>query len=427
MQQLAAAGGTDATSGPLGSSTETPEGGQTQSATPCSPPHKLVFYASEVAVLLGRHRYKAREHALLRCVATLPRKHKSGKIEPTDPTVVQAMVRIQQDRVALQEVSLLKSTVKALCADKALSASAETLEALQASAQESAAKLQAAAAERERVAAAAEQAARTAAEAAAQKAREAEDHKRATLVKKAMPHAEVSEVCAALDAEQRGEASETQQQVVQELRQAVPRLDKKVKHARRRAEKEAEPEVRRLERCSKRSRDDAVQMQARHETIAHIATVPAALEQLVAQEVQKQRGKQEEQAVLHTTEAAHNTHITNRNERGGSYDHKDFRIVGYCDGFMEAENRVIEVKKRRNWFRVPPDYDLVQLRVYMRMFGAASGLLVESQLNGSMHRETVVDDSDEEWMAICDGLSAVAKELHEASSDTIRAWAECIA
>jgi hypothetical protein len=333
------------------------------------------------------------------------------------------MVRIQQDRVAMQEVSLLKSAVKALCADKALSASAETLEALQASAQESAAKLEAAAAERERAAAAAEQITRNAAEAAAQKAQEAEDSRRAELVQKAMPHAAVPEVCAALEAEQRGEASETQQQVVQELREAVPRLDEKMKRARRRAEKEAEPEVRRLELCSKRSRDDAVHMQARHTAIAHIAAEPAALEKLVAQEVQKQRGTQEEQAVLRTTEAAHNTHITNRNERGGCYDHTDFRIVGYCDGFMEAENRIVEVKKRRNWFRVPPDYDVVQLRVYMRMFGAASGLLVESQLNGSMHRETIVDDSDEEWDEICAGLSAVAKELHEASADTIRAWA----
>lgn len=387
-----------------------------------SGPRKPVFYASEVAALLGRHRYRTKEQALLKSVAATP----LGKsVAQSDAVVARALARLQQDRLAMQEVELLKSTVDALCADKALGASQAALQDLQVKVQESASVLQAKAVATERAAESAEQTTKSETQIAHQKAQAAAEQARAELLKAEMPELQAPAVTEALDAEARGEASEEQMQIVQSAHKAVPRLRETVEKARKRVIEEAEPELVRLEQSSKRARSEAVKAQALHSTLAHIADTPAVLEQLVAQEVQKKRGAQEEQAVLQGAEAAHKTEISNRNERRGCYDHEAFRIVGYCDGFMEAENRVIEVKKRRNWFRAPPEYDVVQLRVYMRMFGAASGLLVESQMNGPLHRETLIEDAEEDWALICNGLAAVALEIQQASPATLHAWALC--
>ena len=383
-----------------------------------------VFFASDVAALLGRHRYRTKHEALLKFVSNKPVGLAAAE---KDADIAKAFARLQADKLAMQEVQLLKSTVDALCEEKRLSPSAEDMQVLQEQAQASAQTLRVAAETSERAASEATQAVELSKDATAVKAQSAEQEVREAVLLSALPEAlpevKLPEVCEALDAVERGAADAKQMQVAESVHAKVPTLRPAMEKARRRVEAEAEPELERLVQVHKRARSAATEAQSKHSAVAQLAEAPAALQQLVEQQVNKQRGAQEEEQVLAKTEAQHQTPITNRNERRGFLVEQGFCIAGYCDGFMEAENRIVEVKKRRNWFKLPPEYDLVQLRVYMRMFGAASGLLVESQLNGPQHRETLIESDELEWGLIRTGLQAAASEIREATPTSIRAWA----
>jgi len=381
---------------------------------------KPLFFASDVAALIGRHRYRTKQEALLKYMSSKPLGLATAD---KDAEVRQAFARLQQDKLAMQEVQLLQSTVDALCESKLLTPSTEALQALQDQAQVSAQALQTAASTCERIACEADLVLAETTSAEAQKADTAGKTAREAVLKAAMPEAALPEVCAALDAAEQGTADAEQLLTVATVQAQVPELRPAVEKARRRVQREAEPELERLAQVSKRARSEAADSVLKHRAIANLAEAPAALQALVEQQVNKQRGTREEEQVLKNTEAAHGSQISNRNERRGMLVEETFCIAGYCDGVMEAESRIVEVKKRRNWFKLPPEYDLVQLRVYMRLFKASSGLLVESQLNGPQHRETLLCDDEPEWTAICQGLALAAQDIVHATPASIREWA----
>jgi len=98
------------------------------------------------------------------------------------------------------------------------------------------------------------------------------------------------------------------------------------------------------------------------------------------------------------------------------------------DGVKSHDGRVVEVKTRRNWFPRPPEYDLIQLRVYLRLSGAKEGGVLEerSQRDPELRRTTVVSCDDSQWEEILQGLKEAARELREATLDDARRWAEVL-
>ena len=101
-----------------------------------------------------------------------------------------------------------------------------------------------------------------------------------------------------------------------------------------------------------------------------------------------------------------------------------FVIRGRVDGIQE-DGTIVEVKTRRNWFREPPAYDLVQLQVYLRLYGRESGLLVErSQSDPNLSRSTQVrPEADDWWRDLTEALAAAAEEIRGATLERAAAWA----
>ena len=66
----------------------------------------------------------------------------------------------------------------------------------------------------------------------------------------------------------------------------------------------------------------------------------------------------------------------------------------------------------------------MQLQVYLKIFGAKTGILVEQQQSGPLRRETEVTCSDAEWSVIDSGLRALTKELANANEKWMLQLAE---
>jgi hypothetical protein len=155
-----------------------------------------------------------------------------------------------------------------------------------------------------------------------------------------------------------------------------------------------------------------------------LAQKPDVLKQVVDEALQKKRGREEEAAVLDSASKRHCAPIVARNESKIVQQEDEYLLIGVCDGILEDEECVVEVKKRRNWFRQPPEYDLIQLRVYMRLYDLPRGVLIEEQMNGPLRRETRMEDDQEEWQRIHQALTRTALEIRRATPHDIRAWAE---
>lgn len=148
---------------------------------------------------------------------------------------------------------------------------------------------------------------------------------------------------------------------------------------------------------------------------------PEELRAVAQREATMRRGVAQEAAVLDGLHPLHGP-VGERNERVYTLDvAPGVRVVGKIDGKIK-NGRVVEAKTRKNWFREPPDYDVVQLQVYLRMLGEASGLLVEEQQNGERRRETEVRAEDLKWEAAARELRRMADEVRGATMETARAW-----
>ena len=102
---------------------------------------------------------------------------------------------------------------------------------------------------------------------------------------------------------------------------------------------------------------------------------------------QKRRGALEEGGVLDGLAARRGEAIGARNDAYRVIVTECYSLGGRIDGRLGGGGGggdVVEVKTRRSWFaRGPPEYDVIQLRCYLRCFGARRGLLVEKQQVGA--------------------------------------------
>jgi hypothetical protein len=149
------------------------------------------------------------------------------------------------------------------------------------------------------------------------------------------------------------------------------------------------------------------------------------LSPIVQSSIIKERGTRLEHAVLTTYEAVHETKVGMRNDRCMYLRTPAYIISGRVDGFDESTNTLIEVKNRRRRWTNVPEYDLIQVRVYLAILQpgggepAVSGKLVERFPGGDI-RETRVNHCPQEWAKIDAELQKVAHCVQTMSEDIIR-------
>jgi len=139
--------------------------------------------------------------------------------------------------------------------------------------------------------------------------------------------------------------------------------------------------------------------------VASLQTTPMVV--ALTQEIQKQRGTQMEAVVEDTYAEKTGRAITARNTPA-RFECDEYIIVGYIDGLQN--DCIVETKNRKHFWSSPPEYDLIQLKCYVKMRKLTRGLLLENFPGGST-RETHIELTDESWSQIHAGLCRVAADL----------------
>jgi hypothetical protein len=130
-------------------------------------------------------------------------------------------------------------------------------------------------------------------------------------------------------------------------------------------------------------------------------------QEVLASEIQKRRGTKLEKTAEDAFAAETGKAISERNTFA-QLECPEYRLIGYIDGYQDG--RIVETKNRKRFWPVPPAYDFVQLRCYMRMRGKIPGVLLEN-FPGKPPRTTDVPWDDDEWESIHEGLCAVSAEI----------------
>lgn len=136
-------------------------------------------------------------------------------------------------------------------------------------------------------------------------------------------------------------------------------------------------------------------------------------QEVLASEIQKRRGTKLEKKAEDAFVVETGKEISERNTFA-QFECPEYKLIGYIDGYQEG--RIVETKNRKRFWPVPPAYDFVQLRCYMRMRGKIPGVLLEN-FPGKPPRNTAVPWDDAEWESIHEGLRAVAAEIATMTPD----------
>ena len=155
------------------------------------------------------------------------------------------------------------------------------------------------------------------------------------------------------------------------------------------------------------------------ETLGGVAD-PKAMQIVVDTAVCMKRGREEEAQVLDECESTLGK-ITERNKTLGSFQGKEYYLVGMIDGL--SKEGIVELKMHRFMPYRPRLKDIIKLRIYLRMFNQTSGILIEKSYKGES-RETIVEDNDEEWAWIDNELNLAGRALNCATEQDILLWAK---
>jgi hypothetical protein len=153
------------------------------------------------------------------------------------------------------------------------------------------------------------------------------------------------------------------------------------------------------------------------------AADPEKLSRALTRAADMKRGHLQEAAVLGQVGKRARQPVAQRGE-WGSLRGPGYLLQGKVDGRL-PDGTIVEVKTRAGgWFSAPPAHDVIQLRAYLAMFGAARGLLVEeSQRDATKHRETEVLADAAAWGDVAGALAEAVRELRGATAATARRWA----
>jgi hypothetical protein len=142
----------------------------------------------------------------------------------------------------------------------------------------------------------------------------------------------------------------------------------------------------------------------------------ARLADEVRGQVAKRRGLNNEEKILNTYEAVREVKVTERNTKTIKKDMGTWVLVGRCDGYVAAQNRIVDSKDRtRHWPQVPL-YDEIQLRCYMNMYGATESELIERFPTGET-RHTLYPLDEAKWATIQTAVEKGVEKLRAAVED----------
>jgi len=136
-------------------------------------------------------------------------------------------------------------------------------------------------------------------------------------------------------------------------------------------------------------------------------------------EVSKKRGLNNEDKILNTYEADRKVVLTERNTRMLRMETEFFTLVGRTDGYVADQKRVVDSKDRTRFFPEVPAYDIIQLRVYMRMLDATDSELIE-KFPKHPTRTTVYSNDLEAWADIEANLNLAARKMSDILADASR-------
>ena len=132
--------------------------------------------------------------------------------------------------------------------------------------------------------------------------------------------------------------------------------------------------------------------------------------------VAKQRGLNNEEAILNTYEAAKDVKVTERNTKTIKKDYGTYKLVGRCDGYVASEDRIVDSKDRTRLWPTVPLYDEIQLRAYMAMYDAKNAELLE-RFPDKTTRSTLYTNDPSKWQTIHDGIQRGVEKLNLALHD----------
>jgi len=132
--------------------------------------------------------------------------------------------------------------------------------------------------------------------------------------------------------------------------------------------------------------------------------------------VQRQRGTNNEEAILNTYEVDNKVVVADRNTMTFKKDCGTYKLVGRTDGYVKEHNRIVDSKARTRWWPMVPMYDEIQLRVYMHLAAATESELVESFPDKRTRTTKYLNDAAK-WDVIHNGLVTAAKKMNDAVTD----------
>jgi hypothetical protein len=119
----------------------------------------------------------------------------------------------------------------------------------------------------------------------------------------------------------------------------------------------------------------------------------------------KERGTRIEEESTNKLEISSGVAIHSRNAKCYVYSIPSSNIViaGRTDG-LQGDDTVVETKTRRRFWKSPPEYDIIQLRCYMKLVNRKVGILNECFPDGT-NRVTKIEWSDSVWSEIQNKLT----------------------
>ena len=142
----------------------------------------------------------------------------------------------------------------------------------------------------------------------------------------------------------------------------------------------------------------------------------ARLADEVRGQVAKRRGLNNEEKILNTYEAVRDVKVTERNTKTIKKDMGTWKLVGRCDGYVAAENRIVDSKDRTRHWPTVPLYDEIQLRCYMNMYDAKESELIERFPDGTT-RHTLYPLDTEKWATLQTAVEKGVEKLRLAMED----------
>ena len=122
------------------------------------------------------------------------------------------------------------------------------------------------------------------------------------------------------------------------------------------------------------------------------------------------RGQKLEEKSTDAYQNSIGTDIKYRNSKCYIYTKGLWLIAGRVDGL--TDDAVIETKTRRRFWKSPPEYDIIQLRCYMKLCNKKIGILNE-QFPDNTSKATRIEWNDTIWKSIEDSIDQSITEFEK--------------